>query len=160
METSIPNFRIIWGDEERTGISYDGSRQCGCLRWLFTHVLHLGTQEGLIPFYAPGQIFQQDNAPIHTAEDVKEWLEKYGVQVLDWSPYSPDLNPVEHIWWRLKPKVFELYPELERQGATQEALNNLISACKEAWNSIGMELIKAVVDSMPQKIQEVIKANG
>jgi hypothetical protein len=43
----------------------------------------------------------QDNASIFTARIVKDWLKEQGIEVLNWPPYSPDLNPIEHAWKRL-----------------------------------------------------------
>ena len=34
---------------------------------------------GLLPQYHPGQIFMQDNAPIHNAKYTKEFLEKHDI---------------------------------------------------------------------------------
>ena len=52
--------------------------------------------------WSPGMTFMQDNAPIHTAKKVSKWFEDHGIPVLDWAPYSPDLNPIEHVWARIK----------------------------------------------------------
>jgi hypothetical protein len=41
-------------------------------------------------------IFMHDNAPIYTFKQVTEWLKDMDIEVLDWPPYSPDLNPIEH----------------------------------------------------------------
>ena len=54
--------------------------------------------DGLIPFYEPGMVFQQDNAPIHTACATVRWFEEHGIELMkSWPPYSPDLNPIEHL---------------------------------------------------------------
>ena len=44
-------------------------------------------------------LFQQDNAPCHTALIVREWFEEHDEvsTVLPWHPNSPDLNPIEHL---------------------------------------------------------------
>ena len=48
----------------------------------------------IIPDFA----FQQDNAPVHKSEVVRNFLAQKQWEVLDWPAYSPDLNPIENIW--------------------------------------------------------------
>ena len=50
-------------------------------------------------------IFQQDNAPIYTAKSILKIFKNFKMKVLDWPAQSPDLNPIENIWRRIK---FEL----------------------------------------------------
>jgi len=47
-------------------------------------------------------LFQQDNGPVHKAYNVMDWLERNSITVVDHPPYSPDLNPIEHVWVELK----------------------------------------------------------
>jgi len=39
----------------------------------------------------------QDNAPIHTANAVKDWFKEMGIPIVDWPLYSLDLNPIENV---------------------------------------------------------------
>ena len=117
-------------------------------------------EEGLLPYYRPGDIFQQDNARIHTSKAVKEWFESHGIEVLEWPPYSPDLNPIEHMWWALKKLVHKLHPELITLGKSDEDIDLLCNALKEAWRKIPNDLILKLINSMPDRMEAVRRARG
>ena len=79
----------------------------------------------------------QDNAPIHTAKIVREWFEENGIDVLDWPPYSPDLNPIEHLWFRLKKLVYQVNPDIEKVGGSADTVREaLYEALERAWTMI------------------------
>ncbi len=42
-------------------------------------------------------IFQQDNCPIHEANCVTSYLREYGIEILQWPAYFPDLNIIESL---------------------------------------------------------------
>ncbi|GFU84867.1 DDE_3 domain-containing protein [Trichonephila clavipes] len=48
----------------------------------------------------PGAILQQDNARPHTARVAQDYLRHF--QPLQWLARSPNLSPVEHMWYQLK----------------------------------------------------------
>jgi transposase len=59
----------------------------------------------------PGDsIFQQWNAPVHKAAVVMDFFRKYNIQVKDCQPYSPDLNPIEHVGVELMRRLHRKYP--------------------------------------------------
>lgn len=49
--------------------------------------------------------FQQDNAPVHKARIVMDWLENNYIDLEDHPPYSPDINPIKHVWVELKKRL-------------------------------------------------------
>jgi transposase len=106
--------------------------------------------------WQPGLIFMQDNAPIHMAHAVRNWFLDMGILLTDWPPYSPDLNPIEHIWHHLKKLVLERYPELETMGAGEEAIQALENALVDCWNLIPDQLFEQIADSMPYRVAAVI----
>lgn len=56
----------------------------------------------LIPELRPGQILIMDNVGFHGTEAALELLRQAGVQVVFLPQYSPELNPIENMWSKLK----------------------------------------------------------
>jgi hypothetical protein len=86
----------------------------------------------------------------------KTWLYHSSIGL----PYSPDLNPIEHIWWHLKAKVLELFPELKDLEAGEEAKEALERALIIAWDSIDHTIIESCMESMCRRRDAVIAAKG
>jgi transposase len=70
----------------------------------------------LAPSLKPGQVVIMDNLSSHKGSRVRELVEHRGCEILYLPPYSPDLNPIEEAFAKLKVL-------LRRAGArTREAL--------------------------------------
>ncbi len=56
----------------------------------------------LVPTLAPGDIVVMDNLPAHKVAGVGAAIEAAGAILLYLPPYSPDLNPIEQVFAKLK----------------------------------------------------------
>lgn len=118
-------------------------------------------QDNLPGIWEPGLIFMQDNARIHTAKAVRDWLEEMGIDTTDWPPYSPDLNPIEHLWKILKEYVYKVDPGLDAlQGNGKEVEIRLCKALQEAWQLINVDILENLIKSMETRTETCIDAEG
>ena len=56
----------------------------------------------LCPKLRPGHVVVMDNLSTHKVSGVRERIEACGASLLYLPPYSPDLNPIEKAWAKLK----------------------------------------------------------
>ena len=59
-------------------------------------------EQVLVPTLAPGDIVVMDNLPAHRARGVRQAIERAGARRLFLPPYSPDFNPIEQAFAKLK----------------------------------------------------------
>jgi hypothetical protein len=56
----------------------------------------------LVPFLHPGQVVVMDNLGAHRLKRVRELIEARGCELIYLPPYSPDLNPIEEAFAKVK----------------------------------------------------------
>ena len=56
----------------------------------------------LVPTLSPGDVVVMDNLPAHKAAAVRTAIEAAGARLLYLPPYSPDFNPIENAFAKLK----------------------------------------------------------
>lgn len=103
--------------------------------------------------YGQDFIFQHDNAPIHKARIVQNYLEENHIRVLPWPSKSPDINPIENVWGEMAKFMYKH----NFQPRTQDELRQRIM---EAWDEITQEYTRNLVLSMPRRLQALINNNG
>ena len=59
-------------------------------------------EQVLCPRLEPGQVVVMDNLSAHKVEGVRRLIEARGAQLLYLPPYSPDFNPIEQAWSKVK----------------------------------------------------------
>ena len=52
-------------------------------------------------------LLQLDNAPVHKTYSVMARFERNDVGLEEQPPYSPDLNPIKHVWVELKKRLHQ-----------------------------------------------------
>jgi len=65
-------------------------------------VMRVFVEHALVPTLRPGQVVVLDNLSAHKDGRVRALVEAAGCTLLFLPPYSPDLNPIEPAWSRLK----------------------------------------------------------
>src|SRR5699024_10223529 len=87
------------------------------------------TEQILVPELTPGDVVIMDNLSAHKVAGVREAIEGAGAWVFYLPPYSPDLNPIEMAFAKLKAL-------LRRFGArTREALTDAVVKAMEQFTS-------------------------
>ena len=117
----------------------------------------LPSLEAMRPDGAPF-VFQQDNAPQHTARVTKRWLTEHAdtLTVLDWSGKSPDLNTIENVWGILEQ---ELSQQTREELPSADALWRRI---EDAWDGLRVRtnLFDRLSGSMGRRLEAVVDAAG
>ena len=125
------------------------SRKCQDI--LRDYLLPMETEIALL--YEDDPIFQQDNDSAHVSDATLEWLEAKGITLLGWPANSPDLSPIENVFGVLSRAVYAD----NHQFSTVRELEEKIVAC---WDNLSQESIRAHIDSMNQRMIEVIEHQG
>ena len=82
----------------------------------------------------------------NTPEKAKKWFEDNDITVLKWPAQSPDISPIEYLWYHLKKKL----------GEYEESANSVT----ELWEKIPKEECQKLIESMPRRLAAVVRAKG
>lgn len=89
--------------------------------------------EVLCPKLRPGHMVVMDNLSAHKVDGVRQRIEAKGARLLYLPPYSPDLNPIEKLWSKLK-----------------QALQNVAARSAEALHHAIAELLPSITPNDAQ----------
>lgn len=65
-------------------------------------VFKIYVQEVLCPTLSQGDVVVMDNLAAHKVSGIRELIEAKGAKLIYLPPYSPDLNPIEKCWSKIK----------------------------------------------------------
>ena len=147
---------MFWG-------SFAGGEKGPCLFWEkeWKSINQDSYAERIVPLIHgwirlnPHLFLMQDNAPGHAGKVAQEELFERGIRIIFWPPYSPDLNPIETVWNWMKDWIEAMY-------GFDKVFNydELRKVVKEAWEAVPREKLMELLESMPQRCQDVIDAEG
>ncbi|GFU68866.1 transposable element Tcb2 transposase [Trichonephila clavipes] len=101
----------------------------------------------------PDFIFMDGNARPHRILAVKQLLEREDINRMDWPPYSPVLNPIEHVWDVLDRRIAA---RLHHPENTQQLKQMLI----DEWAILPQEMLHQLVLSMRKRCEATIAVRG
>lgn len=79
----------------------------------------------LVPNLWDGACVVMDNLSAHKVEGIREMIEATGARLVYLSPYSPDFNPIENCWSKLKEYLRSVAPRTrdELDAAVRDAMD-------------------------------------
>ncbi|GBM93371.1 Transposable element Tcb2 transposase [Araneus ventricosus] len=98
-------------------------------------------------------LFMDDNARPHRANIVDEYLQSEDITRMDWPAYSPDLNPIEHVWDMLGRRIAARQPP-------PTCLPELRRALLDEWCNIPQDQIDNLILSVPRRCKACIASSG
>ena len=117
----------------QTSTLISGMRLNGpCAPWLFEGPMNgemflAWVAQGLAPTLQKGDVVIMDNLATHKIHGTGEAIEAAGARLLYLPPYSPDFNPIENMWSKIKQILRSQAPRTE---------NELLLASKAAFQAI------------------------
>ena len=89
----------------------------------------------LVPALKPGDVVVMDNLSSHKVQGVRERIEQAGAELRYLPPYSPDLNPIEKAWSKLKSSLRSAKARTAEalEQAVAENLPKITPSDAQAW---------------------------
>ncbi|MBW0537335.1 hypothetical protein O181_077050 [Austropuccinia psidii MF-1] len=94
----------------------------------------------------------KDGAPTHTSMASQQWREEHQIRKLIWPPNSPDLNPIENLWFKMKYVVTQFF--------NPKTMDKLTAAVNAAWESLPFDYLDSLLLLLPAMKQMVVDQNG
>ena len=144
-----------WISHEGAGVLYHIEGQLDGLQ--YQHILQNVMVPSVWMLYPDGIIhLQQDHSSIHDSHVVQEWLLRQAdVELIDWPPWAPDINPSENMWSQVKREMRETWPVLPPRNSDE-----LWALVSDKWDEVAssQHYIWSLIESMTRRMKSVVKA--
>lgn len=141
---ALPGHRVVEGVPSASGSNYTLLGVLGldglAAPWLIEGALNgelfqRYIAEVLAPTLRPGDILLMDNLPTHKVAGIAALIEARGARLEYLSPYSPDYNPIERCWSKIKTYLRKAKARTYRAlvRAIKEALETITESDIRAW---------------------------
>ena len=125
----------------------DGSTACMVVDGATTkNIFCAYVQHILLPTLNPGDVIVLDNLSSHKNQETRDLIESAGAELLFLPPYSPDLNPIEKMWSKVKSILRTLKARTEKAliNAIAQSLESVSPSDAQGWfESCGYQYTKA-----------------
>jgi transposase len=100
-----------------------------------TDVFRVFVEQVLTPALRPGDVVIWDNLPAHKAPELKTIIESTQASLLPLPPYSPDFNPIEQCWSKIKTflRAVEARTSEALEQAIAQAFARVTAADARGW---------------------------
>ena len=98
-------------------------------------VFKVYVEKFLLPTLQKGDVVILDNLSAHKSKEIRELIESVGAELWYLPPYSPDLNPIEKMWSKIKAILRKLKARTEKEliTAIAKALEVITAKDVKGW---------------------------
>lgn len=93
----------------------------------------------------------QDGDGAHSSNDTLEYLQSKGISLYWLPPWSPDMNPMEFMWYLLWVRVAKMKPSTNEE---------VVRFAKQCWDEIPQSIVCGVIDHLDVIYKYIIEHNG
>ena len=134
-----------WISHEAAGVLHRIEGQLDGLQ--YQHILQNVMVPSVRMLYTNGIIhLKQYHSSIHDARVVQEWLSwQANVELTDWPPRAPNMNPIENMWSEVKRTMQEAWLVLPPRNSDE-----LWALVSDTWDEVAMSqrYIRSLIESM------------
>ena len=101
---------------------------------------------------------REDHYSIRDSRLVQEWLSRQAdVELIDWPPRAPDMNPIENMWSEVKRIMQETWPVLPPRSSDE-----LWALVSDAWDEVASSkrYSRSLIECMIRRMKSVVEAEG